>query len=189
MKSAIILHGMPSEEEYKHPESEAQSNNHWLPWLQRRLIAAGIVAQTPELPNPFKPVYEDWKRVFEQFEMNEDTILVGHSCGAGFIVRWLSEHKVKVGKVALVAPWMDPEPRSLTTGFFDFEIDPSAQDRAESISIYSSKDDDEDIHQSVEMIVRAWPNAQHHEFTDCGHFTFEDMKTQAFPELEKELIV
>ena len=109
MKTAIILHGMPSKEEYFNAESPAQSNKHWLPWVQRQLILNGILAQTVELPEPYEPNYEKWRSVFEQFHIDEETNLIGHSCGGGFLVRWLSENKIKVGKVALVAPWLDPE--------------------------------------------------------------------------------
>jgi len=49
MKTAIILHGMPSKKEYYNPKSSAQSNKHWLPWIQRQLILNDVLAQTPEL--------------------------------------------------------------------------------------------------------------------------------------------
>lgn len=109
MKTAIILHGMPSKKEYYNPSSKAQSNKHWFPWIQRQLILRDILAQTPELPEPYEPVYEKWCSIFDQFKIDEETILIGHSCGAGFLVRWLSEHKVNVSKVILVAPFLDPE--------------------------------------------------------------------------------
>lgn len=85
MKTAIIFHGMPDREEYYNPESAAESNKHWLPWIQRQLILKDILAQTPELPYPYRPVYKDWLDVLRKFEINKDTILVGHSCGAGFL--------------------------------------------------------------------------------------------------------
>lgn len=87
MKTAIILHGMPSEEEYFNPDSSAQSNKHWLPWIQRQLILNKVLAQAIELPSPYQPVYKDWEDFFNQFKIDEDTMLIGHSCGAGFLVR------------------------------------------------------------------------------------------------------
>jgi uncharacterized protein len=106
MKTAIIRHGKPSYEEYCNPRIPSPSNNHWLPWLQKQLLLNGFLAQTPELPAPYAPVYQDWCLAFEQFRIDEDTALIGHSCGAGFLLRWLSENKVTVGKVALVAPFL-----------------------------------------------------------------------------------
>ena len=58
MKTAVILHGMPSKEEYFNESSPAQSDKHWLPWIQRQLIVNGIFAQGIEFPEPYEPVYE-----------------------------------------------------------------------------------------------------------------------------------
>lgn len=58
MKNAIILHGMPSKEEYYDSSAVAQSNMHWIPWVQRQLILEDVLAQAPELPTPFDPRYE-----------------------------------------------------------------------------------------------------------------------------------
>lgn len=46
---------MPSKEEYFNSDSPAQSNKHWLPWLQRQLQLNGILAQTPEMPESYAP--------------------------------------------------------------------------------------------------------------------------------------
>jgi len=99
MKSAIIVHGMPSKEEYFKVDRPSQSNSHWLPWLQHQLIINGFLAQTPEMPEPYKPNYEKWRSLFERFEIREDTFLVGHSCGGGFLVRYLSENNIQSGKL------------------------------------------------------------------------------------------
>ena len=57
MKTAIILHGMPSKEEYFDPEGwPAKYDAHWLQWIQRQLIVNGILAQIPELPEPYGPI-------------------------------------------------------------------------------------------------------------------------------------
>ena len=98
MKNAIIVHGMPSKEEYLDPKNVSASHNHWFPWIQRQLILHGILAQTPEMPTPYDAKYTEWAALFGQYEVNEETILVGHSLGAGFLVRFLSENNVKVGR-------------------------------------------------------------------------------------------
>ena len=109
MKNAIIIHGMPSKESYYVAGADAQSNSHWLPWIQQQLIVRDVLAQTPEMPKPYEPNYDAWLKVFNQFEVNDNTILIGHSCGGGFLAKWLTENDVKVKKVILVAPWIDPE--------------------------------------------------------------------------------
>lgn len=187
MKTAIILHGMPSKEEYFDPTSPAPSNAHWLPWIQRELLLKGILAQTPEMPEPYQPVYEKWRAVFEQFKVDEETLLIGHSCGAGFLVRWLSENNIKVSKVVLVAPWLDPA-HELSTGFFDFEIDPKLVEKTNGVTLFVSSDDDPVILESVEKLKTEAANITLQEFTHHGHFCLSDMKTTSFPELRDILI-
>ena len=187
MKTAIILHGMPSREEYLNPNSEAQSNKHWLPWIQRQLIINGVLAQAIELPEPYEPVYKKWVKTFEQFDVNEETILIGHSCGAGFLVRWLSENKIKVDKVVLVAPYLGLDDR-VKSNFFDFEIDPNISEKTNGLTIFTSNDDDDDILESVDKLKNNLENIEVIELKDKGHFTFNGMKTREFPELKDILI-
>lgn len=187
MKTAIILHGMPSKESYLRVDREAQSNSHWLPWIQQQLLVNGVLAQTPELPEPYEPVYESWQSVFEKFDINEDTILIGHSCGAGFLIRWLTENKVKVGKVVLVAPWMDPH-RQLKSGFYDFEIDAGISERVKSVTVFISEDDDQEMHATVQLLEKHVPKIETIRMNGKGHFTLGGMGTKEFPELKTVLL-
>src|SRR6266702_4796496 len=154
MKTAIILHGMsdPGQEEYYNPNFPSASNSHWIPWLQKQFFIHDIYAQTPEVPNSWKPDYETWRKEFERYDITAETILVGHSCGGGFIVRWLSERPdIRVGKVILVAPWLDPD-RSNTTNFFEFTIDSKIIERTKGVTIFNSDNDSESVHRSVGII-------------------------------------
>ncbi len=187
MKTAIIISGMPSKESHYNPEFPANSNAHWAPWLQRQLVLKDILAQTPEMPIPYNPVYEDWKRVLEYFPINENTILVGHSCGGGLILRYLSENNVKVGKVVLVAPWIDTE-KELTTGMFDFELDSDLVSKTNGITLFSSTDDMDVVQQSIKEIVKKVKDINVVEFQNYGHFCINDMKTEKFPELLEECL-
>ncbi len=190
MKTAIILHGKPDpgQEEYYNPDFPSASNSHWLPWLQKQLLIKDIAAQTPEVPNSWKPDYPTWQKEFERYDITPNTILVGHSCGGGFIVRWLSEHTdIHAGKVVLVAPWLDPG-RTDTTDFFEFEIDPNLTKRTNGLTIFNSDDDMDSVHMSVQIIRDAISDIDYREFHEYGHFTYEGMHTVAFPELLKELV-
>ena len=142
MKNAIILHGQPSREEYYDTTLPSESNSHWLPWLQAQLIKAGVKADTPEMPNSYEPDWDTWVHEVERFEIGPQTVIVGHSCGGGFWVKYLSLHpELRVGKVVLVAPWMDPDGDE-TNGFFkDYTIDPELVTRTAGITIFSSDND------------------------------------------------
>jgi len=190
MKTAIMIHGWPEKEEYFNPENPSSSNAHWFPWLQQQLLVNGIFTQTPEMPDAWEPRYEKWKKVFEQFPVDEETVLVGHSCGAGFLVRWLSENKITVGKVILVAPWMDIEKqdRESIGNFFDFDIDPELISRSAGVTLMYSTDDDAPMITTANMLQETLPGIVVKEYNDKGHFTFIDMQSGTFPELLEEIL-
>ncbi len=183
MKNAIILHGRPSKEEYYNPDRPSPSNCHWLPWLQAKLLKKDIAAATPEVPFAFEPLWERWVKEVERFDINQDTILVGHSCGGGFWLRYLSEHKnLKVGKVVLVAPWIDVEQED-PNHFFEFKIDKDLVNRTGGVTIFHSDDDHKIVQTSVKKLQNELKNFKLQSFHDYGHFTYGSMKTVEFPEL------
>lgn len=191
MRNAILIPGRPDKDEYYDPQYPSNSNNHWFPWLTKQLQINDIFTVAIELPKPWQPRYEVWKKELERFEITPKTILVGHSCGGGFIVRWLSENKDRqVNKVVLVAPWLNPEnnPKSDTADFFNFTIDPNLAKRTAGVTIFNSDNDKPTIHKSVEIIRGEVKNVNYREFHNFGHFCFEDMKTTEFPELLSEIL-
>jgi len=189
MKNAIILHGMPSREEYYDPKAPSMSNAHWLAWLQAQLLKKDIAAATPEVPNAYEPDWATWVREVERFEIGPDTILVGHSCGAGFWVKYLSVHKdLKAGKVILVAPWLDPDGDEAHDFFDDFEIDAGLAARTKGLVIFNSDNDMGNVLKSVAAIRETIEDIKYKEFENYGHFTKSDMKTAEFPELLEECL-
>lgn len=191
MKNAILVPGRPDKEEHYDVARKSNSEDHWFSWLKRRLIIKDIHAVSIEPPFPFRPRYEEWKKELERFDITPDTTLVGHSCGGGFLVRWLSEQKaLHVGKVVLVAPWINPLDYEVSDAadFFDFEIDPEFPSRTKGVVIFNSKDDTESVQITVDKIRREVPDVKYKEFEGYGHFTREDLGTEEFPELLKEII-
>lgn len=191
MKNAILVPGRPDKEEYYDPKYPTNSNNHWFPWVSKQLQINDVFAVAIEPPTPWQPRYDVWKKEFEKFDITSETVLVGHSCGGGFLVRWLSENKDKeVGRVVLAAPWLNPEnnPASDTADFFDFEIDPYLVSRTSGVTIFSSDNDQTTIHKSVQIIRDKVKDIGYHEFHNKGHFCLEDMGTVEFPELIKECL-
>ncbi len=179
---AIILHGRRSFDKYHNPTVDSTSNSHWLPWLQQQLLIRGILTQTPEMPRPYEPRYEVWRQEFTHLPVDERTLLVGHSCGGGFLLRWLSEGNYRVGRVVLVAPWLDVEGEA--GDFFRFALDRQIDRKAvHGIDVLYSTDDYPHLQSSTAKIRCELPQLRYHRFVDHGHFTFSAMQTRAFPEL------
>ncbi len=186
MKNAIILHGQPTKKRFYDPTFPSTSNYYWLPWLQKQLVIRDIPTATPEVPNNWKTDLAVWRKEFERYDVTEEAILVGHSCGAGFLVRWLSEHPaVTPAKVVLAAPWLNPKKLEETWDFFEFDIDKTLADRTELIIVYSD-DDMPQILDTIAVLREALPNASYKELHGMKHF-YDDSR-MTFPEL-LELIV
>ena len=186
MKNAIIVHGMPDKDEYYSSEGQTMSNSHFIPWLQKELQVRDIKADAPEMPHSYQPDYATWSREFERFDVMSETILIGHSCGAGFLVRWLSEHRdVVVAKVVLVAPWLNTE-SEVATDIFDFVIDNDLTKRM-SIVMFESTNDDDYVQKSVSKLHRELPDITFRVFENNGHFCVGDIGL-TFPALLDECI-
>lgn len=182
MKNTILIHGAPYEEEFRNPNKPSPSNTNWFPWLQKQLALRNEISVAPEMPRPYDGIYEEWVEVIKNYKITSETVLIGHSCGGGFLLRYLSEYpELKPYKTVLVAPWLDPEPHELTTQFFNFTIDQTLSDRTE-LHIFLSSDDFAGCIKSFTLIKQTLPNILYHEYTNKGHFTNKD-----FPELLKIL--
>ena len=108
-RNCIIIHGCPSSPEGEIDINTRSYDKHWIPWVREALIAAGVPTTPPRMPDPWAPEYEKFKQAFEKNPVSEHTILVGHSCGCAFLVRWLGESKQKIDTLILVAPWKVPK--------------------------------------------------------------------------------
>jgi uncharacterized protein len=185
--NVVIVHGMPPKHMYLDSTAPSPSNYHWIPWIQKQLLIRGIDTQTPEMPTPYEPDFEGWTRRFEREDISSETVIVGASGGGGFVVRWLSEvAATQVGKVVLLAPWLDPD-RERTGDFFNFKIDPAIATRVAELVIFNSDNDGEPIQESVRAIREAVPTARYREF-HLGHFGHWDMPSPEFHELLSEVL-
>jgi predicted alpha/beta hydrolase family esterase len=116
-------------------------------------------------------------------DINIETALIGHSCGAGFLVRWLCENRIRVGKVAFVAPFLDPDRDEVAPDFFNFIFDKGVVERSNGMAVFIAPEDDREIIDSARIITEKIPGIHTISLPGRGHFTIDSMKTDAFPEL------
>ena len=185
-RNCIIIHGcVLSKELAMNPETRTY-DKHWIPWIKKELIQKGIKTETPLMPNPWEPIYSDYKKEFEKCLINENTILIGHSCGCAFLVRWLGEAKIKVDKLVLVAPWKiaygEGKMRQIKQDFYEFPIDETIKDRVREIIMFTSDNEADDGKKSLN-IYHASLGGKIVELKGMRHYTQRDMGTTEFPEL------
>ena len=90
----FIIHGV-----YANPSA------NWFPWLKKELEKRGYEVIVPKFPTPLDQSLESWLRVFANYEnkIDEETIMIGHSLGATFILNYLEQTNKKIKAAFFVA--------------------------------------------------------------------------------------
>lgn len=140
------------------------------------------------MPEPWKPDYNKFKKEFEKYKVNNNSILIGHSCGCAFLVRWLGETKQRIDKLILVAPWkINDEGDNYRRKFYEYSINKLIKSRVKKITYFTSDDEDNYGKKSLNIFYKALGgriiNLKKH-----GHYTLGDMGTEKFQELLEEII-
>ncbi len=184
--NCVMIHGCPT-----HPEDDPEKrtyDKHWMPWLEQQLEGMGVRVTRPIMPMPWAPKYEEWKEVMDRQEVDENTILIGHSCGTSFLARWLGETKKSARALMLVAPWkipdasVPPEFVQAKKDFYSYPIDPEIKNRVATIVMFTADDEDDDGKKSLELYHQIL-GGRVISLAGRGHYIHEDMGTDEFPEL------
>ena len=135
----------------------------------------------PDMPCRRNAKYEEWAVWFEKyFQYFEDEItLVGHSLGAIFLAKYLSENTLstRIKSLHLVAG-----PFGWTRRFaLPLSLEGIAK-QSESMYLYHSRDDEQVPFEHVHKFKEALPSAQLVTFEDRGHLV-----TPEFPELMENI--
>ncbi len=137
----------------------------------------------PAMPNKQNADYIAWSIWFEKIipHLNNGDILMGHSLGGGFLLRYLTEYRlpVLISQLHLVAPVVvGGESAALR----EFSIDPSTWSgflsSMSGVHLWHSMDDAFAPFTESLTFKEIYPTAELHTFTDRGHFLVPE-----FPEI------
>lgn len=80
--------------------------DNWFPWLKQELEKNKYVIFIPQFPNPGTPLLKPWLAELQKYadQINEHTILIGHSIGGLFLLRVLERLEKPVRAAIFVAP-------------------------------------------------------------------------------------
>lgn len=98
MKKVYIVHGW-----------DGSPNEPLFVWLDKNLSENGYEVKRLSMPNPETPVIKDWIDALDkEINLDENTILVGHSVGCQAVMRFLEYKNIsfKIKGILLLAPWM-----------------------------------------------------------------------------------
>lgn len=98
MADIVILHGTLGSPE-----------GNWFPWLKSECVALGHKVYVPEFPTPEGQNPDNWCRVLRDQApvFGEDTIIIGHSIGATYLLHILAVLNVPLKASFFISPVMD----------------------------------------------------------------------------------
>ena len=168
-KQVLVIHGgdtFATEEEYINYLHNYEINieryktniDDWKPWL-RNALGEDYEVILPIMPNKFNARFEEWKLWFEKIIpfLNEEVVLIGHSLGASFVAKYLSENRFpkKLAGVFLVSGVFDKD--FLGYGLLSFALPEKLDMQTSKVYIYHSKDDPAVPFSALEQFHKALP--------------------------------
>ena len=163
------------------PSGETPS---WWKHHLREDLGEGWEVVMPEMPSPLNARYGEWRVWFEKYlpYLREGVCLMGHSLGAMFLSRYLSEEEleVEVSALFLLAGEYRPQEGNLREDDFYPREDklPRLSAAAGEIYLLHSRDDPVVAYGESENLARALPGSHVVTLEDRGHLV-----TESFPEL------
>ena len=138
-----------------------------------------VIMQRPYFPHAHQLLmkYDEWEKIMDKQDITDDTVLIGHSAGGGFVLKYLSKHpELNVRQVVLVAPWVDAEDFSPSGFYRDMNLsnDLIAQTKF-GMDIMISDDDAPYILSSFDKITKNIQNIRVHKFSNYGHFVVPEL--------------
>ncbi|CAB5527901.1 MULTISPECIES: RBBP9/YdeN family alpha/beta hydrolase [Providencia] len=100
-KKFLIVHGYT-----------ASPEKNWFPWLKSELEALGAFVNVPTMPDSLAPNPERWQQRLQHlpFDIDENTILIGHSLGCVTALRFLQHAGQSVAGYVLVSGFDEEQP-------------------------------------------------------------------------------
>lgn len=191
MQQIVIIHGgttFQDYDEYLKSLSEKKLDidrfvykPKWKELLQDNL-GSDYHVLLPSMPNSTNARYSEWKLWFDHISslFADNCILVGHSLGAVFLAKYLSENSLRVtikATILIAAPYDDESVEDLT----DFKITKLSQqliDQAGRLVFFNGEDDPVISIHDLQKYQKQLPGAEFNILSAPDHFVRAD-----FPEL------
>ncbi len=165
-------------------ERSSKGGEDWKPWLRKRL-GENYQVIIPQMPNKNNAKYDIWKIWLEKFipHLEDEVVLIGHSLGAAFMAKYLSENifPVKISGVFLVSGVFNKGSDGLP--LYSFVLPEKISLQTEKIFLYHSKDDPVVPFEHVYLFKNALPSATLRELDGLKHINQE-----VFEELAQDIL-
>jgi len=164
MKNILIIHG-----------TEGYPEENWFPWIKNELEGCGYQVIVPQFPTPQNQNPEYWFETLKTYEslFNEETVLIGHSCGGAFLLRVLEKINARIKVAVFVAASAGVKPikyyeidRPFVEEPFDWD---KIRSSAEHFLVFHSEDDPFICIENGELIAKEL-GTDLIRLKDAGHF-------------------
>lgn len=160
---------------------------NWFRWLEKQLVKRRMEVWLPSLPNADKPSLKEWLKFVEEncpFEIDKDTIVVGHSSGA-ILGMLMLQAGYTLGALIAVSIFIDntldwePNDRLFDV---DFDYDKIRANRSKRLIINSETDPYVPLEKAEEVAGKSRTELM--VIKNQGHFNLEQSKNyKEFPRL------
>ncbi|MFA6553297.1 MAG: class I tRNA ligase family protein [Patescibacteria group bacterium] len=189
-KTCLIVHGIGGHDQ-----------ENWFPWLKKELVKNCWEALVPSMPETDHPSLGLWNDFLKKksIQINEQSVLVGHSLGAPAVLNYLQLTGTKVDTVILVAPTNPLQHwESLKKDFAQADWDAvkkmsdeknfnwkKIQRLAKRFIIIHSDNDPFVPVESISFYKERLPSAEVYLFSGKKHFSKSNGDMTSFPEILK----
>ena len=114
MPKAFLFHG-----------TGGHSKENWFPWIQKELEERGYETIIPDFPDANAPHPSKWYPVIDSLvdDVNEDSIVIGHSLGGAIALRFLERIQTTINATAIVSATLGIPPIKYIEGDSPFLVD------------------------------------------------------------------
>ena len=100
MKNVIIIHSY-----------NGDTKDSFAPSIEKTCRENDIDYYFPHFPTRSEATYEAWEKVLDEYRnrgiLNEDSIIIAHSLGTQFIIKYLAKHNISIDTYISVAGFVD----------------------------------------------------------------------------------
>ena len=173
MADVYIFHG-----------SYGSPSENWYPWLKHKLEKLGFKVYVPKFPTPKNQSLESWLKTFEKYNLKKDSILIGHSIGAAFMLSLMELYAIDIKACIIISGFIsllgderfDSINRTFLVKRYDFI---KIKNNCKNFYVVHSDNDQyvpvqkaEEIAERLGVSVEIIPNAGHFN-KDSGYTKFE----------------
>lgn len=158
--------------------------HNWYAWVRDELRKLNFEVTAENMPDPEYAKKSVWlPHIKNEFQADENTIIIGHSSGGVAALKFLEENKL-MGAIVIGVNHTDlGDDHEIKSGYYN---DPwqweKIRNNAQWIVQFCSQDDPY-IPIEEPRFIHEQLSSEYHEFTDRGHFGSPEDELKQFPEL------